>query len=169
MNKIMGREYDYIRGNTAVNPNRKYEDFNNDQKKKEIERAAKEKRRKLRALRDKKTKDIIHVSLVICALGVITIMRDGNVYETQKRLIEIKTEVKNVEADNEALRVDLLKFSSLENVKSTAEEIGMKNPSNSEYITVDMSKNYFPELTKDDTKKVEKKSFFSNLMDALKK
>lgn len=169
MNKIMGREYDYIRGNTAVNPKRKYEEFNEDQKRKELERAEKEKRRKLRELKDKKTKDIIHVALIICILGIATIMRDGKIYRGQEQLTNIKKDVRNVVASNEALRVDLLKFSSLDNIKATAGNIGMVNPSSSKSITVDMSKDYFPELTEDVNNKKVNKGLFSKLRDALKK
>ena len=147
MNKIMEKEYDYIRGNMAINPDRKYEDFNDEQRKKDLERAEKEKRKKIMALRDKKTKNIIQVALVICVLGVITVMRDGKVYKTQKKLTDMRYEVKNAVAANEALRVDFLKFSSLDNVKAAAKSIGMTNPNNNEAITVDMTKNYFPELT----------------------
>lgn len=169
MNKIMGREYDYIRGNTAVNPKRKYEEFNDNQRKKELERAEKEKRRKLRELKDKKTKDIIHVALIICILGIATIMRDGRIYRDQEKLTNIKKEVQNVVASNEALRVDLLKFSSLENIKATAGSVGMVNPSSSQSITVDMSKDYFPELTEEVNSKSMKKGLFSKQRDALKK
>lgn len=161
MNKIMGREYDYIRGNTAVNPNRKYEDFNEEQRKKDLERSEKEKRKKIRVLKDKKTKDIIHVALVICVLGIATVMKDGKIYKSQERLTNIKREVKNVVASNEALRVDLLKFSSLDNVKNTAENIGMINPVSGQSITIDMSKDYFPELKVDVNSKKEKKGLFS--------
>lgn len=165
----MEKEYDYIRGNMAINPDRKYKDFNDDEKKQDLERAEKEKRRKLRALRDKKTKNIIQVALVICVLGVFTVMRDGKVYKTQKELTDIKYEVKNVVAANEALRVDFLKFSSLDNIKATAKSMGMTNPNNSEAITVDMTKNYFPELTEDTIAKKEKKNLFSKLMGAIKR
>lgn len=153
MNKIMEREYDYIRGNMAVKPNRKYKEVNDDRKNKEIERLEKEKRRRLRELIDKKTKGVIQIALVVCALAVVTVMREGKVYKTQQELTNIKYEMENVSADNEALRVDLLKFSSLDNIKSAAASIGMINPNNSESITVDMSKNYFPELTEDAAKK----------------
>ena len=162
MNKIMEKEYDYIRGNMAINPDRKYEDFNDDQRKKDLERAEKEKRRKIIALRDKKTKNIIQVALVICVLGVITVMRDGKVYKTQKELTDIRYEVKNAVAANEALRVDFLKFSSLDNIKATAKSMGMTNPNNSEAITVDMTKNYFPELTENSIIKKEKDIYFQN-------
>lgn len=167
MNKIMEREYDYIRGNTAVNPNRKYKEFDEEQRKKNLEKAERERKRKLIALRDKKTKNIIHIALVVCALGVVTIMREGRVYKVQQQLTEIKYEVKNLESSSEALRVDLLKFSSLDNIKVKAQSIGMINPNKSQSIIVDMSKNYFPELTKDTTNKKEKENLFSMLTDAL--
>ncbi|SDO84052.1 hypothetical protein SAMN04488529_101584 [Clostridium gasigenes] len=169
MNKIMEKEYDYIRGNMAINPDRKYEDFNDDQRKKDLERAEKEKRKKIMALRDKKTKNIIQVALVICVLGVITVMRDGKVYKTQKKLTDMRYEVKNAVAANEALRVDFLKFSSLDNVKAAAKSMGMTNPNNNEAITVDMTKNYFPELTENSIIKKEKDTLFSKLMGAIKK
>ncbi|MBB6621829.1 hypothetical protein [Clostridium gasigenes] len=165
----MEKEYDYIRGNMAINPDRKYEDFNDDQRKKDLERAEKEKRKKIMALRDKKTKNIIQVALVICVLGVITVMRDGKVYKTQKKLTDMRYEVKNAVAANEALRVDFLKFSSLDNVKAAAKSMGMTNPNNNEAITVDMTKNYFPELTENSIIKKEKDTLFSKLMGAIKK
>lgn len=168
MNKIMEREYDYIRGNTAVNPNRKYKESNEEQRRSEIEKAQREKRRRLRALRDKRTKDVIHIGLVLCVLGVVTIMRFGNIYETQRKLTNVKADIKNVVADNEALRVDLFKVSSTENIKETAEKVGMITPKSTDLISVDMSKDYFPEKTKDI--KVEKaEGLFSKFMGALKK
>ena len=169
MNKIMEKEYDYIRGNMAINPDRKYEDFNDEQRKKDIERAEKEKRKKKMALKDKKTKNIIKVALVICVLGVITVMRDGKVYKKQKKLTDIRYEVKNEVATNKALRVDFLKISSLDNIKAAAESLGMINPNNNEVIAVDMSKNYFPELTENSIIKKEKDTLFSKLMGAIKK
>ena len=165
----MEREYDYIRGNTAINPNREYREIDDNQKNKEIERLEKEKRRRLRELRDKKTKEIIQVAVVACILGVTSIMRQGQVYKEQQKLGNIKYEVKNVEAANEDLRVELFKFSSVHNIKATAESIGMVNPDTSKGITIDMSKNYFPELTKDVAAEAEKNNLFSKIMGALKK
>lgn len=164
----MEREYDYIRGNTAVNPNRKYKDFDHDQKKKDLEKAELEKRRKLNKLKQERTKEVIQIALIICVLGVGSIMREGRVYKAQQQLSGVKSEMSNVLAANEALRVDLLKVSSLENVKSTAEAMGMVNPKNKEAINVDMSKDYFPELKENKATKKQKNSLFTKREDALK-
>lgn len=163
------KEYDYIKGSTALNPQRKAPE--RDERK--LEKLRKEKQKKARRLleeKKKRRKFIRQISLLIVVMGVITITRDTNVYEEQRKLSDIKKEISLMQAENEALKVDLLKFASLDNIKTTAEEqLGMQLPTKDNIVAIDLSQNYFQELDDRDAE-IEGKSekgFFSKMLDAL--
>ena len=65
----------------------------------------------------------------------------------QSKVSDIKDEIKSVAADNEALKVELLKLSSLDNIKTNAEtKLGMVAITKDYIIPMDMEGNYFQEL-----------------------
>ena len=118
------KEYEYIRGNTATQPRRSSEP---DRKRyEELQKAKRErKRRKLEEER-RKRKGARQIAAAIAILGVITIARDTKVYSMQSDLAKLNSEIKSVDDENEALRVELLKVASLDNIKTNAEEkLGM--------------------------------------------
>lgn len=162
------KEFDYIKGNTAVQPKRSSEP---DRKKYEdLQKAKKErKRRKLEDER-RKRKGVRQIALAIFVLGVITIARDTKVYSMQKSLADINREIKVINDENEALRVELLKVASLDNIKTNSESrLDMEVATKDQMIHLDLSENYFEDLENDkaNEKNNEKSGLFSKLMDAL--
>ena len=151
------KEYEYIRGNTATQPRRSSEP---DRKRyEELQKAKRErKRRKLEEER-RKRKGARQIAAAIAILGVITIARDTKVYSMQSDLAKL----------NEALRVELLKVASLDNIKTNAEEkLGMVVATKDEMLQMDLSGNYFEDLENDETNAKDNKSgLFSKIMDAL--
>lgn len=143
------REYNYTRGNTALVPERKPQyDKNKKQKIKEELRAKKIKKLKVNLI-----SNVVGISALICILGGITLAIDGYVYDRQNELTEIKEETAVSSDINDALKVMLLKYSSLENVKNVAEnELGMVYPNKDNTILIDMSKDYFSHINEEENK-----------------
>ena len=140
------REYNYTRGNTALVPERKPQyDKNKKQKIKEELRAKKIKKLKVNLI-----SNVVGISALVCILGGITLAIDGYVYD---ELTEIKEETAASSDINDALKVMLLKYSSLENVKNVAEnELGMVYPNKDNTILIDMSKDYFSHINEEENK-----------------
>ena len=143
------REYNYTRGNTALVPERKPQyDKNKKQKIKEELRAKKIKKLKVNLI-----SNVVGISALVCILGGITLAIDGYVYDRQNELTEIKEETAASSDINDALKVMLLKYSSLENVKNVAEnKLGMVYPNKDNTILIDMSKDYFSHINEEENK-----------------
>ena len=123
------REYNYTRGNTALVPERKPQyDKNKKQKIKEELRAKKIKKLKVNLI-----SNVVGISALVCILGGI------------KEEAEVSADI------NDALKVMLLKYSSLENVKNVAEnELSMVYPNKDNTIMIDMSKDYFSHINEEE-------------------
>ena len=141
------REYNYTRGNTALVPERKPQyDKNKKQKIKEELRAKKIKKLKVNLI-----SNVVGISALVCILGGITLAIDGYVYDRQNELTKIKEEAEVSLDINDALKVTLLKYSSLENVKNIAEnELSMVYPNKDNTIMIDMSKDYFSHISEEE-------------------
>lgn len=164
------REFDYTsRGNVAVKPQRK--DYERDKRKyEELERSKKNRNRRLLEEKRSRRRALIQIAAAILIVGTVIISRDAKVYNMQNNISDIKDEIKAVTADNEAYKVDLLKMSSLDNIKTNAETKLKMVPATKEYIVaMDFQDNYFQELNDKEAEntKNEEKSLFSKMMDAL--
>ena len=165
---MLVREYDYIKGNTAVNPNRQGLEKQRENKEK-LEKIRKQRNKKIKEAQAKKRLGVLQIAGVIFFMGFITISRDSKVYNMQRDVTKINKEIKLINDENEALRVDLLKVASLDNIKTNAEErLGMSVATKENTIQVDFSQNYFEDLESEITDENNtQKGLFSRLMDAL--
>ncbi|ATD55230.1 hypothetical protein [Clostridium chauvoei] len=162
------REYDYIRGNTAINPRRDYGNPAKDKSVREKQKIKRQKNKHIQKVKNNRTKGILQLSAVIFILGVATISRNGQIYNMQHELTTLKGEIKKEISNGEAIRVDLLKYASLDKIRSSATgTLKMTAPDKNSTITVDISKNYFPNITDETNTQKESKNIFSKLMDAL--
>ena len=112
------KEFDY-NGSSALKPQRKEQTIpskeNYDKKKKKIEQQRRKKQK------DKKIKKSVYqIVLLILVVGGITISRDVKVYKTQQQLDSLNKEINSVITENEALKVQILKASSLDKIEETA-------------------------------------------------
>lgn len=143
------REYDYIRGNTALAPERKVKELDKKRKlqRKESERKAHEKRKNILV-------SGLKIATIMFTLGATTLYLDGKIHALQKELLILEGNMKEEEEVNAAINVDMLKFASFDKIKSTAEnELGMVYPSSGSTISIDMSKEYFSHLKTEESKK----------------
>ena len=112
------KEFDY-NGSSALKPQIKEQTIPSketyDKKKKKIEqqRRKKQKDKKIR-------KSVYQIVLLILVVGGITISRDVKVYKTQQQLDSLNKEINSVITENEALKVQILKASSLDKIEETA-------------------------------------------------
>lgn len=143
---MVNKEYDYIRGNTALNPKRKYDEVKRREERENLERKRREQQRRERNAKKAVVKNILQVASIALVLGVLTIGRDGKVYRMQNDLINVNKEIKNVTAEGEALRANLLKYSSLGEIKEIASSNGMVMPKQSDTITVNITKDFFENI-----------------------
>lgn len=67
-----------------------------------------------------KIKSVYQIVLLILVVGGITISRDVKVYKTQQQLDSLNKEINSVITENEALKVQILKASSLDKIEETA-------------------------------------------------
>lgn len=149
VNKMGVREYDYIRGNTALAPERKVKELD---KKRDLQR--KERERKAHHKRKNLLVSGLTIATIMFTLGVTTLYLDGKIHALQKELLILEGNMKEEEDVNAAINVDMLKFASFDKIKSTAEnELGMVYPSSESTISIDMSKEYFSHLNNEESKK----------------
>lgn len=143
------REYDYIRGNTALAPERKVKELD---KKRELQR--KESERKAHEKRKNILVSGLTIATIMFTLGATTLYLDGKIHVLQKELLILEGNMKEEEEVNAAINVYMLKLASFDKIKSTAEnELGMVYPSSESTISIDMSKEYFSHLKTEESKK----------------
>ena len=169
MNKLTGREYDYIKGSTVSAPERKSRVSKPDKKYKQIQRRKNIKNRNT-LLRNRRKNDrqyILTMVVIIFGIGFITISGDSKVYDMQRKISDLGTQINQTQEDNEALKVKLLKFSSLKNIQEKdGTKLHMFIPNKEEITTIDFSQNYFTDLEQGSSKNSTKEAnLFSKLVD----
>lgn len=130
------KEYNYSNGSSALDPKRQ----NNSPSRK----GNQQKKHKKSIRPEKKSlfkrvliNDVAHIAAVILILGGITISRDARVFSTQKQLSQINREIKTLSSESEALQVELLKSSSLEDIESIAKEkLNMISPTKESIVDI---------------------------------
>lgn len=148
---MIERDFNYINGNTAVQPKREIE--------RKVERREKErrledyKRKKLKKEKIKKAKNlkiffsVVQMAVLAFTLGSIIITRDSKVYSLKSTMKSINKDIKEMTEENEAMKIDLLKNSSLRNVEKNAKsKTKMIEAKEAKKVEVDLSKNYLGDL-----------------------
>ena len=172
VNNMARREYNYIKGSTALAPERKKRVQKPDKKYKQIQR-----RKKLQSknilLRNKRKSDrkyVLTVAMVIFSLGFITISGDSKVYNMQKQVTDLNTQIKQTEEANAALKVEMLKNSSLNKIEQNASsKLSMAVPKKDETMKIDFSQNYFKDLKSNvSDNNTKETNLFSKLLSLIK-
>jgi cell division protein FtsL len=169
VNKLAGREYDYIKGSTVSVPERKSRVRKLDKKYKQIQRR-KNINTLLRNRRKNDRKYILTMVVIIFGIGFITISGDSKVYDMQRKISNLGTQINQTQEDNEALKVKLLKFSALSNIQEKAgTKLSMFIPNKEETVKIDFSQNYFKDLKSNSSNDSTKETnWLSKLMSLIK-
>jgi cell division protein FtsL len=151
VNKLVKKSrFDYINGSTVYAPERHTE---SPLKKEEYEKLRKTKIQRINRIKQKKNaqKRQVMVSIItVFAMGLSLIWGEAQVYRTQRELTKVKKEITEINRLNDDLKVQLLKVSSIENIKQSAEnKLHMIIPDRKNVIYADLSKDNFNRETKD--------------------
>lgn len=142
------REYDYIRGNTALAPERKVKEQG-----KRVEKQRRESERKAYEQRKRTILNTMGMATVLFVLGSTALFVNSQVHDVQKQLLILEEGIKDAEDINAAINVEMLRFASFDKIKTTAEnELGMVYPNSESTISIDMSKEYFSHLKPEEDK-----------------
>ena len=77
-------------------------------------------------------------------VGLIVIYGDNRIYKAQSQLNTLKASISAIENENEALKVDILKSSSISDIRSAAEnKLKMVSPTQNNVVSIDLEKNNF--------------------------
>ena len=106
-------------------------------------------------------KYIFTVILFVLGLGCITIAGDGKVYKLQNNVTTLENQINSTKEENEALRVKILKYSSLDNIEENAgNSLGMYLPHSDDVVKIDFSDDYFKDVNVNNTTVQKKESSF---------
>ncbi|WP_055667646.1 hypothetical protein [Desnuesiella massiliensis] len=162
---VLRDEKKYIIGSNVLSPNRDSSALERERYK-ELERAKQERNRRIKQKQRKRKLSVIQVVALVFISGITLVWRDAKIYNMQKNLATTKREIETTRLKNEALKVDLLKVSSIEYVKTQAEKnLNMVEPQKNSAMAIDLSKDNF-DLPKENT---AEKNLINNFIDNLKR
>ncbi|MFL0269614.1 hypothetical protein [Candidatus Clostridium radicumherbarum] len=133
-----------VSGSNALAP--KYKPYNPSIDE-EFEKLRREKEEKKKALAQKRLKTkakIIVYILAAFAIGVVLVLRYSAVYNLQKQLLVVTTNMSSLNMENENLKVQLLKSSNMQQVEDFAvTKLKMVTPDKNSIIYSSVTKDYF--------------------------
>jgi cell division protein FtsL len=140
----------YINGSTVLAPDKRVE---SPLKKEEYEKLKRSKVERINRVKQKKNAQKRKVMMSIACVflvGFSLIWGEAQVYRSQIKLSDIKAEITETNKENEDLRLQLAKASSIDNIRSVAESnLHMIAPDRKLMIVADLNKDNFIDEPKD--------------------
>jgi cell division protein FtsL len=150
----------YVSGSTAYAPERNTENPITREEYEKLRRAKIERSNRAKQKKNAKKRGTIVTIAGVFIIGFGVIWSEAQVYGIQNQLSSIKKEIVEVNKLNEDLRLQLVKVSSINNIKTIAEDkLHMSTPSRTNVMFADLSKNNFSELPKDNREGKAKELF----------
>jgi cell division protein FtsL len=135
---IVVNEDNLISGNTVLKP--KYSPYRNNEKDREEERNRKARKRQRNGRLKGKVKIIRNIALTFI-VGLVLVGRYSIIYNMQKELNSIKSNINTINRENENLKVELVKFNNIQFIEDTAiNKLHMVRPDKSLAIYTDLDK-----------------------------
>ncbi|MGL4730982.1 MAG: septum formation initiator family protein [Clostridium sp.] len=102
------------------------------------------------------------------AVGVFILSRYSAIYNSQMEINKLKDDIYKVKAENESMKVQLIKFNNLSYIENIAiNELGMKKPEASKALYMNLTTND-NNATSNDGSNASSKSFAKNFLEKLK-
>ncbi|WP_250816542.1 hypothetical protein [Clostridium swellfunianum] len=156
-----------INGSSALAPKQKPQTRNLEE---ELKRQKKERIARQRAqaqIRLKKQAKVIKGIGISFLVGVLLIGRYAAVYNMQKDIVKVKSQIHNLNMENEDLVSQLLKSNSIQQIEETAKtKLHMITPDKKNIIHLETTKDYFAKNT-EDNKKNKQEDFIAKLRNIL--
>lgn len=117
----------------------------------------KQKTRKLKA-------KVLRNILLGFALAITLIYRYCLIYDMEKTAMDVKKQISSVNAENENLKIGLLKYNNIQLIEKTAtEELNMIPKSKTNVVYVDLNKENFKDVTSVQKEKEEGNDFIGKV------
>lgn len=145
-----------VNGSMALAPKHKPQTPNVDEEFERLRKARLE-REKVQAQKRVKAKlQIMKGILFTFAIGIVLVLRYSAVYNLQKGLTTVNSQIHNYSMDNENLKVQILKVSNMQQVEETAKtKLHMVTPDKNSIIYNEATKDYFAKSTNDNKKNTQ--------------
>lgn len=145
---IVSNKNNIVNGNNALVPKHSPNPQIEKQRHRDLEKLRKEhlKHNKEKSIA-KKVKTIRNI-VILFALGIILIYRYCLIYNTEKEIIDVKKSITSINAENESLKISLLKYNNIGSLEEAAvNTLNMIPKSTTSAIYIDLDKNNFKETS----------------------
>lgn len=159
---VMTNKNMYVNGSSALNvnslpneKNRKYKELD-DFKREHLKRKKEKKEQRFLRMR-------VYASIALTfTMGYSVVHRYSSINKLEKTIIETKAQINNVNAVNEDLKIELLKYKNISSIEEYAvNDLNMECPTSETRVFADLSKDNFIDVPKDDLN--VKKSFIDKI------
>lgn len=135
----MVNENSVIRGNTVLKPN--YNPYEDNQFEREEERKRKLKQNKQKNKRLKSKVKVMRNIVLTFITGLALVGRYCIIYDMQRQLNSVQSNISVINKDNENLKVELIKYNNLQLIEDTAtNKLKMVKPDKSGAVYTNLSK-----------------------------
>lgn len=136
---IVVNENSVIRGNTVLKPN--YNPYEDNQFEREEERKRKLKQNKQKNKRLKSKVKVMRNIVLTFITGLALVGRYCIIYDMQRQLNSVQSNISVINKDNENLKVELIKYNNLQLIEDTAtNKLKMVKPDKSGAVYTNLSK-----------------------------
>lgn len=131
-------------GSTVLNPGYAQEDPRIQRQEEKRERETQKEYTRRTAMRNNKIRKSVMMTILFMAVAsFITIYRGGMIYSMQNQYVSMQSETKTLNKENEDLRAQLIKASSINDIVAKSQAMALVSVSQDSVIRVDLSKNNF--------------------------
>lgn len=141
---IVTNKKNQVSGNNALAPDSSPSRGTREKIYKELETSKREHKKINKQKLVKKKAKVLKNVLLAFTVGVTLVYRYSLIYDMEKNIIDTKKEISVINADNENLRIGLLKFNNIEEIeKISVQQLNMIPKSKTNVVYIDLEKNNF--------------------------
>lgn len=155
MNKvIVSNKKNSINGNNALAPDYTPSRHEDTQRYKELHKSKNEYNKKRKRKQILYKTKVLRNILITFIIGITLVYRYSALYNMEKNISEVKHEINKINAENENIRIKLLKYTNIQSIERKAKyELEMIYPSKVNTIYIDLKKNNFNEIIEEQKEK----------------
>lgn len=149
-----------IQGNTVLSPkSQPFEPSHKDAQRKIEKRKKQIEKNKIDKRMHSKAKIIFHIVAAFC-IGMALVYRYTALYNMQRDISKIERNIKAVDAENENLRIELIKYNNINYLEENSlKKLNMTYPSKNSIAYCDLAKDNFTHDTNKNNNSIPKKVF----------
>lgn len=158
---IVVNEESFIQGNTVLQP--EYKPYRDNGSYEEDKKRKLNKKRKVKTRLKNKVKVIRNIALTFI-VGLVLVGRYCVIYNMQMELNSLKSNINEINRENENLKVELVKYNNLQYIEDIAtNKLKMLPPDKGAAVYTDLDKENIKIIEKKEKDKVEKQNIWNKL------